>query len=460
MMHYQRKGNTTVKTMTKRALALASGVAVAALVLTGCTSAGGGSTSGSTVSQSDIDKAMNTPTTLTFWTWVPDIKDEVALFEKKYPKITVKVENVGQGLPHYQKLRTALKSGNGAPDVAQMEFQYLSSFEVTKNLVDLSKYGAAATKSNYPAWIWSQITAGSAVYAVPQDSGPLGNLYRSDLYNKAGITSAPATYEDYAADAAKLKSATGAYISNLAANDPAQMVGLLWQAGVNPFGYDGKKTVKIDVNSAGAKKVYAYWQDLIQKGYVSTDPDFTDDWYQGFNSDKYAGWLTAAWAPVFMQGTIKATAGKWTAAELPQWSAGAHVSGNWGGSTDVVLAPSKHQIAAYELAKFINSDKESALLLTSKQSLFPTTNTIFNDADFSGAKSDFFGGQQVNAVFSKISATVDTKFEWLPFTDFAYTAYNNTVGKALADKSDLSAAADTWQQQLVDYAKQQGFTVG
>ena len=130
--------------MTKRALALASGVAVAALVLTGCTSTGGGSTSGSTVSQSDIDKAMNTATTLTFWTWVPDIKDEVALFEKKYPKITVKVENVGQGLPHYQKLRTALKSGNGAPDVAQMEFQYLSSFEVTKNLVDLSKYGAAA----------------------------------------------------------------------------------------------------------------------------------------------------------------------------------------------------------------------------------------------------------------------------------------------------------------------------
>ena len=41
---------------------------------------------------------MSTPTDLTFWTWVPDIQNEVDLFEAKYPAIKVKVENVGQGL--------------------------------------------------------------------------------------------------------------------------------------------------------------------------------------------------------------------------------------------------------------------------------------------------------------------------------------------------------------------------
>jgi multiple sugar transport system substrate-binding protein len=443
----------------RTALALGVGLLATALVLTGCTSTGSTATGTATVSKADIAKAMNTPTNLTFWTWVPNITDEVNLFEAKYPKIHVKVENVGQGLAHYTKLRTALKSGTGAPDVAQMEYQYLSSFEVTKNLADLSPYGAASTKSNYPAWIWAQITAGTGIYAVPQDSGPMGNLYRTDILAKAGITTAPATYADYATDAAKIKAATGSYISNLASNDPAEMVGLLWQAGANPFGFDGKKTVSIDVNSAADKKVYSYWQDLIQKGEVSTDPDFTDDWYQGFTSGKYAGWLTAAWAPVFLQGTIASTSGKWAAAAMPQWSAGQNVSGNWGGSTDVVLAPSKHKIAAYELAKFINSDEQSALDLSSKQSLFPTTESTLKNPDFANASSAFFGGQKVNSLFSKISNTVDTKFEWLPFTDYAYTAYNNTVGKALANKGDLSAAADTWQQQLVAYAKQQGFTV-
>src|SRR5262245_27371440 len=76
------------------------------------------------VSQADIDAAMQTPTKLTFWTWVPNIDQEVALFEEAYPAIDVEVVNVGQGQPHYTQLRTALQAGQGAPDVAQMEFQY------------------------------------------------------------------------------------------------------------------------------------------------------------------------------------------------------------------------------------------------------------------------------------------------------------------------------------------------
>ena len=60
---------------------------------------------------------MATETNLTFWTWVPDIQNQVDLFEAEYPAIDVEVVNVGQGAPHYQKLRTALESGTGAPDV-------------------------------------------------------------------------------------------------------------------------------------------------------------------------------------------------------------------------------------------------------------------------------------------------------------------------------------------------------
>ena len=53
----------------RTALALGVGAAITALVLSGCTpsSGGGGSTQGP-VSQEDIDKAMTTPTKLTFWT--------------------------------------------------------------------------------------------------------------------------------------------------------------------------------------------------------------------------------------------------------------------------------------------------------------------------------------------------------------------------------------------------------
>ena len=47
---------------------------------------------------------------------------------------------------------------------------------------------------------------------------------------------------------------------------------------------------------------------------------------------------------------------------------------------------------------------------------------------FLDQESEFFGGQRVNALFSEISATVDTEFEWLPYMEYAYTSFNETIG--------------------------------
>lgn len=75
--------------------------ATSAWFLSGCSSSDSGGSapqaSASQIPQADIDKAMDTETTLTFWTWVPDIKNQVEMFMKAYPKIKVDVVNVGQG---------------------------------------------------------------------------------------------------------------------------------------------------------------------------------------------------------------------------------------------------------------------------------------------------------------------------------------------------------------------------
>ena len=81
----------------KAAFAITSIATVAALALTGCTSDGGSGSTGA-ITDEQREEALNTETDLTFWTWVPDIQDQVDLFEAEYPAIHVKVENVGQGL--------------------------------------------------------------------------------------------------------------------------------------------------------------------------------------------------------------------------------------------------------------------------------------------------------------------------------------------------------------------------
>ncbi|MDR6905131.1 multiple sugar transport system substrate-binding protein [Agromyces sp. 3263] len=448
-----------MKKARKTALALVTGAASIALVMSGCSPSGGGGSDQGPVSQDDIDKAMETPTKLTFWTWVPDIENEVKLFEEKYPAIDVKVENVGQGLPHYQKLRSAIEAGEGAPDVAQIEYQYIPSFVLPESLLDLTPYGADDLADDYVDWAWNQVSPADEVWAIPQDVGPMGNLYREDILAAAGITEPPATYDEYATAAKAVKDATGSYISNLGATQAGQMIGFFWQAGVKPFGYDGEETVKIDVNSDEAKQVADYWTQLIQADLISTDVDFNDTWYQGLANGKYAGWLTAAWGPIFLQGTAENTSGLWRAAPLPQWTDGEEVSGNWGGSSDAVLASTKNPIAAYELAKFINNDEESAMKLATEQFLFPPQVSVLEDPAFVDQQSEFYGGQEVNKLFADISTTVDTDFEWLPFMDYVYSSYEETMGTVIADKGDISAALDTWQDQLVKYAKDQGFTV-
>ncbi|MEJ3745671.1 sugar ABC transporter substrate-binding protein [Actinomycetes bacterium KLBMP 9797] len=440
----------------------AAGLA-AALALAGCgggdDDAGGGAPPAN-VSQADIDKAMSTPTELTFWTWVPQIQKEVALFQQKYPAIKVNVVNAGQGEPQYTKLRTALKAGSGAPDVVQIEFQYIPTFTITGDLLDLRPYGAAALKDQFVDWTWAQVSGKNGeVWAIPQDTGPMGMLYRKDLFDKYGVTP-PTTWDEFAAAARKLHAADpNLYITNLAGNQNGAWMGLVWQAGGRPFEYTGGENIKIAVNDDASKKLAGYWGGLVKEGVVATDPDFTDQWYQGLNRGKYATWLTAAWGPVFLTTSAKDTSGKWRAAPLPQWTAGDNKAGNWGGSTSAVVKSTKNPIAAAKFAEFLNTDPASAKMFATEQFLFPPLKALLSDASFVNQEPAFYGGQQVNKLFAQISDTVSTDFQWPPFLDQTVNDWDETVGKSLADKSDTTAALDQWQQRVTTYAKNQGFTV-
>ncbi|MFE8991369.1 ABC transporter substrate-binding protein [Streptomyces collinus] len=447
--------------MSRRLFLTATGALSLGAALSACGGDGGGNgSSAEPVGKADIDKAMKTPTELTFWTWVPDIQQEVALFEKKYPAIKVKVVNAGQGVKHYTKLRTALKAGTGAPDLAQIEYQAIPTFTITDSLLDLRPYGASALKDEFVDWTWGQVSGpGGEVWAIPQDTGPMGMLYRKDLFDKYGIQ-VPTTWDEFAEAARKLhKADPDVYLTNLAANEAAAWHGLLWQAGAKPYGLSGKSDIAISVDDAVSKKLGTFWGGLAREGVISTDPDFTDGWYAGFNKGKYATWLTAAWGPAFLSGSAKSTAGKWRAAPLPQWDAAKPASGNWGGSTTAAIRSTKNPVAAARFAQFLNSDPASAKMFATRQSFFPATKALLTDPSFTGDAPSFYGGQKVNELFASIGDTVDDAFQWPPFLDQAATDWTETVGKSLADRTDTAAALGTWQSRLTTYAKKQGFTV-
>jgi multiple sugar transport system substrate-binding protein len=447
------------KAQTRLALVAGSVGIISALMLSGCTASTTSTSGGGSITAADIAKAMNKKSSITFWSWLPNVQNEIKLFEKKYPKVTVNYSNAGQGTPEYTKLRTVVKAGSGIPDVVQVEFQYIPSFVTA--LSDLTQYGGKTDLTPlYSNSVLKQVTYNGGIYGVPQDTAPMGNLYRADVLNSVGITSAPATWADYEADAKILKAKTGDYIANLPSSDGSEFLALLWQNGSFPFSFDGKKTVGVNFDTPQAKKVADYWTSMIQQGLVDTAPDFNNDWFQAFASGKYAGWLAPSWGPDQIISSVASSAGKWKASALPQWDPSDPASGNWGGSSLAVTKASKNPIVAYEFAKFLNTNHTSVTEeTTSSQSLYPASTFGLTNPVWINQKVSFFGGQQVNKLFTGISKTVSPKWQWLPYMDYAYTDYTATVGKAIAAKTSIEAGLLAWQNDLITYGKQQGYTI-
>ncbi|HEY7416064.1 MAG TPA: sugar ABC transporter substrate-binding protein [Ktedonobacteraceae bacterium] len=419
--------------------------AVLACILIGVLAACGGS------------GAPSGPVTLTMWSWVPNLQQAINLFEKSHPTIKIKLQNVGSGPTEYTKLTTALKSGSGAPDIAQVEYSYLPQYELSGKLVDLSQYNANSIKNDFVPWTWGQVSSGSKVYAIPQDTGPMGLLYRQDIFQKYNLP-VPTTWDQYAQEAVQLhKDNPKIFMTNFPPTEGAWYESLMWQAGSHPFGVNGTN-VKLNLDDAGSLKVANYWGNLIKSGAVEATPDWTNDWYAALQNGTIATWVTAAWAPTDLEGFAAKSAGSWRAAAIPQWSAGAQISANWGGSTDAVTTQSQHPAEAAEFVEWLNSNQSSTDLLSQKLFLFPATTGELSSSAFNSSSS-FYGGQKVNQVFATSSQQVNTSFQWSPFQDEVVTQLGNQLSSAVSGKITYEQAMHQVQSNVISYAKAQGFTV-
>ena len=136
--------------------------------------------------------AGGAPVEITFWSWVPHIEEQVNEFNASQTAIKVNYVNPGGGAAEYNKLKVALEANADIPDVVQIEFQYLPGFIARDELLDLTAYGANDVKDQFVPWTWAQVSQGDAVYAYPQDAGPMVMFCNDAILEKNGIT-APTT---------------------------------------------------------------------------------------------------------------------------------------------------------------------------------------------------------------------------------------------------------------------------
>jgi multiple sugar transport system substrate-binding protein len=438
-----------------RRLALAVAALTAASVLAGCGSddgGGGGGAGGG--SADDLDAALEEGGTITYWTWTPSAEGQVAAFEDQYPNVDVKLVNAGTGNDHYTKLQNAIKAGSGGPDVAQIEYQALGQFALPGDLVDLRQYGFDDFADDYTPSTWAAVHAGDALFGLPQDSGPMALFYNEQVFTELGIE-VPTTWDDYVAAARTIKEKDPSSCITNDSGDAGFTTSMIWQAGGTPFQTEGDQ-VTIDLQDEGTLKWTGVWNQLIEDELVCTIPGWTEEWFKALGDGTIATIALGAWAPGVFEQSVPDGAGKWRAAPMPTYD-GEPATAENGGSTQSVLKQSESPALAAAFVRWLNHDEGVEPFLESGG--FPATVADLQDPAFVDAELDYFGGQQVNQVLTDAATHVVEGWQYLPYALYANTIYGDTVGESYKTHSDLNEGLMAWQEALVKYGNEQGFSV-
>ena len=284
-------------------------------------------------------------------------------------------------------------------------------------------------------------------------------MFCNDAVLAKNEITAPTTWDEFAASAAKLHQADpNAYLSNFTA-DQGWFFGILWQSGARPFVVDGDK-ITVNFTSPEAMRVAKLWGDLIKSGNLSPVDTYTNDWNTALGNGSVACWNSGAWG-TFISSSSPDYKGKWKVYPMPQWTAGGKINGNYGGSTSAVTKASAHPKEAAAFAQWLNVDPKATLDLTNPDGagLFPVTQGTLSNPTWKDVKYDYWSGQAIHQTMLDAAQQVDVNFAWSPFTDFVFTTYGDEISQVKAGTITFEQALKDLQDKVVAYAKDQGFTV-
>jgi ABC-type glycerol-3-phosphate transport system substrate-binding protein len=238
-------------------------------------------------------------------------------FEAKYPQYNVVLTEYPWQVKH-DKLVAAMASGE-VPDVALAEDQWVGEFVYLDGLEPLDDFKAAVGYKDedfYPGF-WSYFTAEDGkTYGAPGWAESRALFWRTDLFEKAGLTRAPETLDELVEYGKKL-------------TDGEHQFGLADQSGdldlhffswlLYSFGgdvYDEAKT-KCTLTEPKAMAAINFYKGLYDANVIPNDPAKRVDTSQGFEQGYYAMAESGPWWLELLHREAPQIDGKWAVAPLP-----------------------------------------------------------------------------------------------------------------------------------------------
>lgn len=295
--------------------------------------------------------------------WAPDtvakLEAAAATYTAAHPdtKITVRA------VPFGDLLTTLRTSGGGAggATIAGIYDAWLPDLAKDKLVAPVPEAIAADTTANWPAGVIGAASIGGTLYGIPNEIDVYALNYNKKLFEEAGITEAPKTWDEFLAAAEKLTDKSKGQ----------QGFGLInsWAAGVlHPFSsllvsnggdlvVDGKPTLDSDA----AKQTFELYEKLIKSGYsdpamATADANTTGPFLDSFVSGKTGMIIMANWWESALKAGMGDEFANVATAPIPVGPSGdtaRSISYSWMTVVNA-NAPAEEQAAAWDFLNWLN----------------------------------------------------------------------------------------------------------
>ncbi|WP_130859645.1 ABC transporter substrate-binding protein [Gracilibacillus phocaeensis] len=374
-------------------------VAIFTIFLAAC---GGSSTDAEDVTMPDNLEDLEGD--ITIWAWELEAnyleQDVVPAFNEEYPNVNVNIEQSGVDQV-YQKVSAGLSSGgSGLPDIFQVENNRIHSFtnEFPDGLTDLNELGFDEHEDKFAeSKVEGLKTDDGMLAAAPRDLGPVGVMYRTDVFEEAGVDPASIeTWDDYIEAGKQVVEHTGKAF--LGMDNEGLFRIMLQQQGAYFFTEDGK----LDLTSEEANNAIEVIQEMRDEDLLV----YTNNWdgqVAAMKNGEVATHPGAVWWSGTMIEQMPELSGNWDVFELPAFEEGGNRAANDGGSALAIPSASENKAAAYAFVEFASTDVDSQINGLTNRGLFPSLTAAYDEPIFS-EDQEYFNNQPF---FEKFAETVE-----------------------------------------------------
>ena len=328
------------------------------------------------------------------------------VFKDKYPNVTVNFRQFPFAQMH-DKLLAALVSGQGAPDVAEVEIARFSQFLKGERVpfVPLTeRIGAEVDNIYKPAasdpWSW-----GGEIYGLGNELNAVVLTYRQDLLDGLGVETPFETW-DQVIEAGKQIVADGETktfaLHDIAFGDWFQMA---QHAGTSLFDAEGNYQGDNPLSVEAMQFVH----DLVFEHQIAgiAPADAQNSWFgpaywAAFKADKFAMLYGPPWHIGGLQVNVPEQEGKWAAQRLPTGLGESRPTANFGGTGQCITEQSQNQDIAYDLIAAGNLSVEGNMYDFEQRTVYPAYIPTYERPELK-EPSTYFSGTKIGELYASVA---------------------------------------------------------